>query len=63
MVKIIVEFLLFVIVGMIIFDAGYKKGRGDLWDFLSRNYIILHKGCYRYNSEVKVKKGGKKNVK
>ena len=63
MLKILLEMLFFSLLGLVVFNAGYEKGRSDLWDFLSRNYIVLHKGCYRYNSEVKVKKGGRRNVK
>ena len=41
-------------VGWIIWDAGYKRGKGDLWEFLAKNYIVLPKGSY-YCSKVENK--------
>lgn len=43
---IIVKGLMGFIVGWIIYDAGYKRGKGELWEFLAKNYIVLPKGSY-----------------
>lgn len=41
-------------VALLIWDAGYKRGKGDLWEFLAKNYIVLPKGSY-YCSKVENK--------
>lgn len=41
-------------VAWLIWDAGYKRGKGDLWEFLAKNYIVLPKGSY-YCSKVENK--------
>lgn len=50
----LVKWVVFGAVGWIIWDAGYKRGKGDLWEFLARNYIVLPKGSY-YCSKVENK--------
>lgn len=40
-------------VAWLIWDTGYKRGKGDLWEFLARNYIVLPKGSYSCGKEKK----------
>ncbi|MBO7735937.1 MAG: hypothetical protein J6S67_25430 [Methanobrevibacter sp.] len=40
------KWVVFGCVAWLIWDAGYKRGKGDLWEFLARNYIVLPKGSY-----------------
>lgn len=50
----LLKWVVFGVVSWIIWDAGYKRGKGDLWEFLARNYIVLPKGSY-YCSKVENK--------
>ena len=42
----LLKWLVLGIVGLVVWDAGYNRGKSDLWDFLARNYIVLHKCSY-----------------
>lgn len=43
-------------IGYIIYDVGYKKGKKDLWNYFSREYVVLKKGSYCCNGNKIIKK-------
>ena len=33
-------------IGWAVWQAGYERGKADLWAFLAKNYLVLRKGSY-----------------